>query len=291
MTMKYNALLTLSFSVLLLSAAASCQAETKGGAASGSTPATAAPPSATTGGKAAVGWNEAIGWDLFRGGVEDAEARIFQSPDFQKYLVIPSGTVEAIVLGLKSKEVTVLPTTMLVLTGDVVQISGPLLPAAVGTFTRTGSDLTFTASGAAWKLAPEPPLIGEIAKADLLNRKKDYVALARAYKPKSAAISLIRSVRQPIEIRVFFGTWCSHCKHYLPGFLKTIDMAANPAITVRYIGISEDMSQPEALLTADTVTRTPTFIALSGGREMGRIVEQPKGSIEEDLALLLMGAR
>ncbi|MDZ4805072.1 MAG: thioredoxin family protein, partial [Candidatus Eisenbacteria bacterium] len=136
-----------------------------------------------------------------------------------------------------------------------------------------------------------PPLIGEISKADLLVKKKDYLVLARAYKPKNAAVSLIKNIRQPIEITVFFGTWCSSCKHYLPGFMKTIEMAANPSITVRYIGISEDMSEPEALLTANVVTKTPTFIARSAGQELGRIVEKPKGSIEEDLALLLLGAR
>lgn len=284
MTMKYNGLLVYCFAALLFSAAVSCEAQT----GTKSTPASV--PAGTAKSTAAV-WSESAGWDLFKAGVEDAQARVFQSPDFQKYLVAPSGSTEAFVLGLKSKDVTVLPTTMLVLTDDEVQVSGPLLPSPVGTFTRTGSEITFTAAGTAWKLAPEPPLIGEISKADLLNKKKDYLALARAYKPKNAAVSLIKNVRQPIEILVFFGTWCSYCKHYLPGFMKTIDVAANPSITVRYIGMSEDMSEPEALLTANAISKTPTFVVRSGGQEMGRIVEKPKGTIEEDLALLLMGAR
>lgn len=284
MALKYNGLLALGFAVMLLPAAVSCEAQTGTSTKSGST---AASPAKSP---APAAWNEAAGWDLFKAGVEDAEARVFQSPDFQKYLVVPSGAAETFVLGLKSKDVTTLPRTQLVLTADEARISG-VLPAPVGTFTRTGSELAFTATGGAWKLAPEPPLIGEISKTDLLNKKKDYLALARAYKPKNAAISLIKNIRQPIEIIVFFGTWCSWCKHYLPGFMKSIELAGNPSITVRYIGISEDMSEPEALLTANAVTKTPTFIVLSGGQEMGRIVEKPRDTIEEDLALLLMGAR
>jgi len=284
MALKYNGLLALGFAVMLLPAAASCEAQTGTSTKSGGAAASPTKPPAS------AAWSEAAGWDLFKAGVEDAEARVFQSPDFQKYLLVPSGTAEAIVLGLKSKDVTVLPRTQLVLTADEARISGAL-PAAAGTFTRTGSELGFSAAGGAWKLAPEPPLIGEISKADLLNKKKDYVALARAYKPKNAAISLIKNVRQPIEIIVFFGTWCSYCKHYLPGFMKSIDVAANPSITVRYVGVSEDMSEPEALLNANAVTKTPTFIVLSGGQEMGRILEKPKDTIEEDLALILMGAR
>ena len=83
---------------------------------------------------------------------------------------------------------------------------------------------------------------------DATDASLDEVRLEGTY---NAAISLIKNIRQPIEITVFFGTWCSYCKHYLPGFMKSIELAANPAITVRYIGISEDMSEPEALLTAD----------------------------------------
>ena len=98
-------------------------------------------------------------------------------------------------------------------------------------------------------------------------------------------------MQQPVQIDVFFGTWCSYCKHFLPGFMKTIEAAANKSITVRYIGVSEDMSEPEAALTAAAVTRTPTFVISSGGQEIGRIVEKPKETIEEDLALLLMGGR
>ncbi|HEX7878669.1 MAG TPA: thioredoxin family protein, partial [Candidatus Eisenbacteria bacterium] len=182
------------------------------------------------------------------------------------------------------------PRAQIVITGEDATMTGSL-PAVAGPFTRTGSDITFSAAGGAWKLAPEAPLVGEISQPNLLLRKKDYQAAARAYKPKNAAISLIKSVRQPIQITVFFGTWCSYCKHYLPGFMKTIDAAANPAITVTYIGISEDMSEPEAELTKNAVTKTPTFIVSSGGQEIGRIVEKPKDTIEEDLALLLLGGK
>jgi thiol-disulfide isomerase/thioredoxin len=279
--MKYNSLIGLTVAILLAPTAASCQ--------SGKPAATPAPaPKAESIG--GPKWSEAAGWDLFFAGVEDGEARVFQSADFQRYLILPSGTKDAVVLSLKTKDVIVVPRAQIVTAGEDATMTGAL-PAAAGQFTRAGSDITFSASGSAWKLAPEPPLVGEISKADLLNKKKDYVAAARAYRPKSTAVSLIKGVRQPIEITVFFGTWCSYCKHYLPGFMKTLDAAANPSITVKYVGISEDMSEPEALLTASAVTKTPTFIVASGGEEIGRIVEKPKATIEEDLAVLLMGGR
>jgi thioredoxin 1 len=283
MSLKYNGLLAMALAILLVPAAASCQARPAGTTA----PAAGAAKSDAIGGPK---WSEAAGWDVFLAGAEDGEARVFQSADFQRYLILPSGTKDAIILFLKTKDVVVVPRAQIVATVDEATMTGAL-PAAAGQFTRTGSDITFNAAGGAWKLAPEPPLVGELSQADLLARKKDYAAAVRAYRPKNAAVSLIKSVRQPITVTVFFGTWCSYCKHYLPGLLKTLDTAANPSITVKLVGISEDMSQPEALLTANAVTKTPTIIVASGGQEIGRIVEKPKDTIEEDLALLLMGGR
>jgi thiol-disulfide isomerase/thioredoxin len=235
-------------------------------------------------------WSEAAGWDLYRGGAEDGEARVFQSADFQKYLVVPGAGEEVFLLTLKSKEVGRLPRTALTVTGEELAL-GTATPAAEAPFTRKDSDILFTAGGTAFRLTPEPPLVGEISRADLLNKKRDYVAAARAYKPKSGAVSLLKNVSQPVEIVVFFGTWCSYCKEHLPRFLKALEAAGNPNIQARYIGMSEDMSQPEALLTEYGVSKTPTFVVSMGGRELGRIVEKPQGAIEEDLALLLMGGR
>jgi thiol-disulfide isomerase/thioredoxin len=235
-------------------------------------------------------WSEAAGWDLYRAGTEDGEARIFQSVDFQRYLVVPGAGDVVVLLTLKSKEVGRLPRTAVTLTGETLAL-GADAPAAEAAFTRKDSDILFTAGGVAYRLAPEPPLVGEISRADLLNKKRDYVAAARAYRPKSGAVSLLKNVSQPVEVVVFFGTWCSYCKEHLPKFLKALEAAGNPNIKARYVGISEDMSQPEALLTEFGVSKTPTFVVSMGGREIGRIVEEPKGAIEEDLALLLMGGR
>lgn len=235
-------------------------------------------------------WSESAGWDLYRGGVEDGEARVFQSADFQKYLILPGAGDQVFVLTLKSKEVGRLPRTAVTVAGEALTL-GAEAPAAEAPFTRKDSDILFTGGGVAFRLTPEPPLVGEISRADLLHKKRDYVAAARAYKPKSGAVSLLKNVSQPVEVVVFFGTWCSYCKEHLPRFLKALEAAGNPNIKTRFVGMSEDMSQPEALLNEYGISKTPTFVVSMGGKEIGRIVEEPKGAIEEDLALLLMGGR
>lgn len=234
------------------------------------------------------GWGESPGWDLYKGGVEDPLARVFQSPDYQKYLVLP-GQGDPIVLTLRSKEVQVILRTQVALADDEAAITGSGKPEAP--FVRKESDILFKAGGADFRLAPEPPLVGEFTAAQILDRKKDYLEAARAYRPKSGALTLLKNARTPTEVVAFFGSWCSHCKKHIPQLIKALDAAANPNIKVRFVGISEDLSQPEALITQFAISKTPTIVVTAGGREIGRIVEEPKGAIEEDLALLLMGGK
>lgn len=237
---------------------------------------------------AARPWSESPGWDLYKGGVEDPLARVFQSPDYQKYLVLPEQG-DPIVLTLKSKDVQVIPRAQVALAEDEAVVSGA--GRAEAPFVRKESDILFRAAGLDFRLAPEPPLVGEFTAAQILDRKKDYLEAARAYRPKSGALTLLKNARTPTEVIAFFGSWCSHCKKQVPHLIRALDAAANPNIKVRFVGISEDLSQPDALITQYAISKTPTIVVTAGGREIGRIVEEPKGAIEEDLALLLMGGK
>jgi thiol-disulfide isomerase/thioredoxin len=236
-------------------------------------------------------WPEAPGYDLFAGSIEDIDARVFQSRDFQKLLVLPGSGETAYVMSLKDRQVTPVPRVNVTATIDGALLAAGTAWGSAGSFEKKGADLLFGAGAVAYRLSPEPPLLGEVKLGDLLAKKRDYAAAARMYRPKNAALSLIKTVRKPIEITVFFGTWCSYCKKYLPRFMKTIEAAGNPNITVKYTGVDEDMTQPEAAISQFAISKTPTFVVRSGGRELGRIVEEPKESVEEDLALMLVGAR
>ena len=236
-------------------------------------------------------WNEAPSYDLYAGKSEDPAARFFQSPDFQNLLVLPGSGEQAFVIALKARQVsvvarnTVTPTT----DGAVLTSEAQSTMKAVGAATQSGADLSFKSGAAEYRLTPEPAMIGETTREAILKKKGDYAASVLLYKPKSAALSLIKSVTQPVEIKVFFGTWCSYCKVQLPRFIKTLDAAGNGRIHVQYFGVDEGLSEPEAEITKYAVSKTPTFVVLINGKEAGRIVEEPKASMEEDLALILMG--
>ncbi len=236
-------------------------------------------------------WEDAPGYDVFLGTVEDEDARVLQSPDFQKLLILPGKGDAVWLLTLKTKEASAFARTDVTVNPDGGFVSPSAVMKPVGAVTQKGAELSFSAGGSSVRLAPEPPLIGEIKLADLLKKKKDYAAAASQYRPNGAAISLLKSVQRPVEVVVFFGTWCHFCKKHLPRLVKSVEVAANPNITVRFVGINEDLTEPEALISKYAVSKTPTMIAWAGGGEIGRIVEEPTKSVEEDLALLLLGGR
>ena len=49
-----------------------------------------------------------------------------------------------------------------------------------------------------------------------------------------------------------------------------------------------DQMQPEGRARALGVRYTPTFIFLSGGSELGRIIERPKVSLQDDIERMLV---
>jgi len=56
---------------------------------------------------------------------------------------------------------------------------------------------------------------------------------------------------------------------------------------VRYIGVDRQKKDPEGLAAQYDFQRIPTFIVLQDGKEIGRIVERPEVSLEQDLAKIL----
>lgn len=234
----------------------------------------------------AVEWKEATGYDLAVGGQDDPLVRVFQSPDFQQLLVFPSTGELAWLFNLKAKTTASVPRAAVSAGAE-----GATFAAAgatpVGTFTPQGPDMLFKVAGKDAKVGPEPPIIGQISLETLLAKKKEYVLAAKAYTPNGAALSLLKTAQRPVEIVVFFGTWCSFCKHWLPRLIRTLQDANNPNLKVTFYGMDEDFSQPEAELNKYGIRKTPTVVVMSGGNELGRITEEPTKSMEQDLALIL----
>ena len=233
-------------------------------------------------------WKMASGYEVVLDPFVDVECHIFQSPDFQRLLLVAEKTDVAFLLDLKSHRVSTLPSSAV-----VPQLNGLILPNGVSTspagiFVQKGADLSFKVGEGSVLISPRPPLVGEVTLKTILETKKEYAAAARAYTPGPEGLAALRDCRKSTEIVVFFGTWCPHCRKWMPAFLRTMELAGNPRLTVRYIAVDEELNNPHDEIWKYNAHVVPTFIVLRGGKELGRIRERPMKTIEQDLAEILI---
>ena len=104
-------------------------------------------------------------------------------------------------------------------------------------------------------------------------------------------VGLIRQVHEGIDIIVFLGAWCSDSRREVPRFLKIADLAGMDATRIKLYGLDRTKKSSDGLTDRYGIERVPTFIFLRGDKEVGRIVEVPRTTLEGDVLSILAGAR
>jgi len=235
-------------------------------------------------------WEEAIGLQAMFDGAIDPDARLFDSPDYQSQLLVAGPQEDAFLLSLRDQSVLRLPAAAIAWNGDGLPLPDLAKGVAAGEFHVVEGEMSFEDDAhALWLVRPQPPMVGPVSAAELQQNKPDYPHPAAHMTPDPKAVQTLQAVKGETQIVAFFGTWCLICKKHLPAFLKTMEMVNNPKITVEYYGVTEDHLEPKAVLEKYQVSATPSFVVLQGGKEIGRITEEPDESIAEDLAFILAG--
>ena len=73
--------------------------------------------------------------------------------------------------------------------------------------------------------------------------------------------------------------------------LKLLEASGVKQANISLIALDIRKEEPEGRAKALGVKYTPTFIFFTGGRELGRIIEQPTASLADDLAAIASAAR
>ncbi len=107
------------------------------------------------------------------------------------------------------------------------------------------------------------------------------------YEPNKNDIDTISSKISDVRIKIIFGTWCSDSRREVPRFLKILDsIKFNPA-NLQLICVDRDKKAAGTDVDKLGVELVPTFIIYRNEKEIGRIVETPKATLEEDLKKIL----
>jgi len=108
-----------------------------------------------------------------------------------------------------------------------------------------------------------------------------------AYKPNIEVIKQLKPYADMYKITVVMATWCSDSKREIPRFYKVMDYAGYTPKSLRIICVDKNMLSPDYDIKLFKVDKIPTFIIESHTKELGRIIETPVKSIEEDLLNIL----
>jgi hypothetical protein len=112
------------------------------------------------------------------------------------------------------------------------------------------------------------------------------------YKNYTADVGMIESIKAKIgtnlKIDVFLGLWCGDSINNVPKFIKILEAIASEDLMVNYFTVERTDKQGTPYFVQEfKVERVPTFIFYRNGKEIGRIIENPKKTLIEDFLELV----
>ncbi len=103
------------------------------------------------------------------------------------------------------------------------------------------------------------------------------------YNPADMYINKLENKIDDVEITIVLATWCSDSQREVPRFYKVINEAGYNDKRVQVIAVDKNMEAIVVDIKDMDIKRVPTFIIYKDEKEIGRIVETPKKSLERDL--------
>ncbi|WP_299312827.1 thioredoxin family protein [uncultured Aquimarina sp.] len=160
------------------------------------------------------------------------------------------------------------------------------LITTVPTFSQTFNQEIFNTKGTA-------SLTGKInfEKLNTVPYNEWFSKNYESYMPKENIISDIKTNMQAYTIKIFMGTWCGDSKREVPKFYKILSETNFPLNRLTTIAVEGDREHYKQSVGGEqeglNIHRVPTFIFYKNGKEVNRIVESPKTTIEEDIKDIL----
>jgi len=133
-------------------------------------------------------------------------------------------------------------------------------------------------------------LIGYCDRSGLLigEFKDHYLKEYAAYKPDKKQIKKLKKTINDFSITIVMASWCSDSKEQVPRFYKIIDKAKFDYNKLTLIAVDRTKLSDDVDIEEFDIVYVPTFIVFEDGNEIGRIIETPDISLEQDLLNILL---
>ncbi len=132
-------------------------------------------------------------------------------------------------------------------------------------------------------------LLGKITKSDLTNNTFNtwFSKNHNDYLVNKSIIKQLKDSLNQYEIKAFLGTWCGDSKKEVPRLYKVLEAAKFPEEQLQVIAVNRTKEaykqSPNGEEKGLNIHRVPTFIFYKNGKEVNRIVEHPKETLERDI--------
>lgn len=213
--------------------------------------------------------------ELYKG--ESAGAIVLVSPRFPQPLLLRAEVLWSIDPAAIRKH----PDATLTLAADAALTRR-------GTFMVTSDGVSFVLDGHQGSLRhlDVPPLLGLRRLDEVTAHNPEYLASATAETPNPRAVAALRRERRPVAVRIYYGSWCGHCRMLVPHAVKLEQELRGTSVRFEYFGVGNPLTDPEAKKAR--IFEIPTAIVSVGGREIGRVIaDKDWRALEMALAELL----
>jgi len=102
-------------------------------------------------------------------------------------------------------------------------------------------------------------------------------------------LSLTAAIKDEIKIECFMGTWCEDSRREVPRFYKILDQIKFNVTNLKIVSVDRGKVSPGGEEKGKNIHHVPTMIFYSQGQELGRIIEYPVGTLEEDVVDIMFG--
>jgi thiol-disulfide isomerase/thioredoxin len=197
-------------------------------------------------------------------------AKMYQS-DRPSAVLVTSSALPSPVLLMGSSASTVTPAAIEEKPGDMVTLRSDTVLTPQGAFHYTDPDIKFTVAGKPAILRVQPPMLG-LRKADeVTTHNPEYLSSAKAYPVSGQEIATLQKEGRPVTVRVYYGSWCSHCRKLVPHAIRVEQELKGSKIRFDYFGVSPSFTSDPEVRKA-VIQSIPTGIVYVNGNEVGRII-------------------
>ena len=137
------------------------------------------------------------------------------------------------------------------------------------------------------RVLDRPALVGEVAVDELLADRIEYRAAMNNYTPDETAMRAVSSYDKPVKVDIYFGTWCPHCKQYMPKILRVANDAGNSHIVFNPVGVPKNFGTEKGPWWGKKIQTIPTVIVSQNGQEITRLSTHDSALPEIELADIL----